>query len=192
MLKIKVKGKKLEYNIVKFMRQKFPAGLATALTKTAFDTRDGLNANTRGAFDRPTPFTQKAFMVRGARPATLTALVHPKQKQAVYLAWQILGGTDYRPKAVPGRNATLNKYGNLPRYATRTKTTMVGDIKGLYAWFRLVGGGANRNLELLAFIPNSRNYRRQFPVKILAEMHAKRTISNQIKRQYVKALAGLK
>lgn len=98
---------------------------AVALTRTAWEVRSALMGGMQDSFDRPTPFTMKAFRVEQATSSDLTATVWATPLQARYLQFQIEGG-DRNTKAfekrmhmfggqvvLPGENAKLNQYGNM-------------------------------------------------------------------------------
>lgn len=100
---------------------------AVALTRTAWDVQKGLVSEMRDTFDRPTPFTLRAFRVDAAKASNLEALVWAMPLQARYLFWQIEGG-DRSSKgferkmnlfggevALPGDGAKLDQFGNMSR-----------------------------------------------------------------------------
>lgn len=77
--------------------KQLPFATSVALNNTAFDARTALNGATRGYFDRPTRFTQTAFLVEKSRKADLTAYVYANndkgRSRSRYLRYPIQGGT---------------------------------------------------------------------------------------------------
>jgi hypothetical protein len=117
--------------------EQIPFATALALTKAAQIARDKLSEMTTTVFDRPTPYTRNAFYVRPATKKNLVASVGIKDfapkgtPAAKYLRSQIEGGDGRNTKrmeralqskglmpqgsyAVPGAQAPLDAYGNVP------------------------------------------------------------------------------
>lgn len=80
------------------------------------------------AFDRPSPFTMRGIGTRPASAGSPEATVDVLPQQSKYLSYEILGGIrragDYATTRlgplVPGPDAPLDAYGNLPRNFVRT------------------------------------------------------------------------
>lgn len=120
---------------------------AVALTRTAWKVRDGLMKGMQEDFDRPTPFTMRAFRVDMAKASNLEATVYAAPLQARYLFFQIEGGErntkGFERKmhlfggqvAIPGPAAKLNQYGNVSlsfiRKVANDKNTS-GDAKRFF------------------------------------------------------------
>lgn len=102
-----------------------------ALNDMAAEIRDYVTDRMNVVFDRPTPFTQRAFMVRGATANSLQAAVQliPGQAKRHYLKVQEEGGTRAPTgfeaqiarslpypgiirSILPGDNAKLDEFGN--------------------------------------------------------------------------------
>ncbi|GJE74954.1 hypothetical protein [Methylorubrum suomiense] len=111
-----------------FVEQAIGPAIVEAVNAAAERGRLAVAAAMPAYLDRPTPFTQfgvgmfAAVSVVGPERET-SALVRIKPDQARYLQYQIDGGTrgpgDYATTAqgplVPGVDAELDAYGNLPR-----------------------------------------------------------------------------
>lgn len=118
-----------------FSDRRFAAGLATSLTRTATAIKAAQQAEMRDVFDRPTQFTLGAVFAQPARADKLEARVGiadssgGQRPPISWLHWQITGGLR-TPKAferalmragampddmraVPGRFARLDAYGNI-------------------------------------------------------------------------------
>lgn len=78
------------------MTRQLPFATSQALNSVAFDARVAINGATRQYFDRPAPFTQRAFFVRKSSKRRLEALVFaeaaPGRDRARYLRFGIQGG----------------------------------------------------------------------------------------------------
>lgn len=110
---------------------------ALALTRTAQRVRDAEVAEMRDVFDRPTPFTLRSVYMKRATPAEPVAEVGISSDSGGFrpatswLRWQVYGGlrrqTGYErlltsagamrsdDRAVPGRFARLDAFGNISR-----------------------------------------------------------------------------
>lgn len=99
------------------------AALDDAVLYLAASARKRLVEAASSVFDRPTAFTLAAFGYRLLKRDAPTALVYVLPLQARYLGLQVYGGerepgdyaTTSRGIIVPGRDAVLDAYGNLPR-----------------------------------------------------------------------------
>lgn len=120
-----------------FSDRRFRAAVATALTRTAREVDAEWRRQFGGSLDRPTPLTRRAGIVRGATAQNLEAVVQLRDQTpsgtspAKYLAPQETGGPRGVKKfeaalqragvmlrgqrAVPGRGAKLDAYGNVSR-----------------------------------------------------------------------------
>lgn len=173
----------------RFSDRRFKAGLATALTKTAQAVRLAQVAEMRDVFDRPTPRTLEAVFISPARADRLEARVGIKDNPfsqggagrapIKYLRWQIVGGAR-TPKAfekrlisagampddmraVPGRGARLDAYGNIS----------AGQLRQLFSQLRIeVGSGSKSTLTRVDPADDART---------------KRLKGNTIRRAYGKA-----
>jgi hypothetical protein len=143
MIKVSAKGLSKQLQELKDIEQKaMPYAAAAALTKTAVGLRQALTSEMGAIFDRPTPFTLRAFEYHAATREKLEARVWLRetvggnkrgstQPPSVWLQPQIFGG----PRAdkgserqlrrdgllpvgkyvVPGKGAQLDQYGNIKR-----------------------------------------------------------------------------
>ena len=77
-------------------KDQLPFASSNAINKTAFDIRTALNKGTLGAFDRPTNFTQKAFLVTKSKKNNLVAHTFAQDQagkdRARYLRFGVKGG----------------------------------------------------------------------------------------------------
>lgn len=153
---------------------------AIALTKTGADVSRALVDEMRSTFDRPTPFTLRAFRLRMATMSSMEAVVYAMPRQASYLATQIEGGS--RPSAgferriqtlggrpvVPGAGAQLNSYGNMSlafikrATAAASKRFFIGKPRGHASapagvWMRTKGG-----LKPVMLSADGATYQRRF------------------------------
>lgn len=74
------------------LARQMPFATSVALNRTAFDIRQLFNYETQRYFDRPVPFTQRAFLVERSTKQNLEAVVYAEAKRARYLRFGIDGG----------------------------------------------------------------------------------------------------
>lgn len=179
---------------------------AVAVTRTAWDVREGLMAGIQKAFDRPNPFTMRAFRVDAAQATeSPTAVVWAAPRQAQYLFWQIEGG-ERRTKgfearmglhggevALPTDKATRDAYGNMPlsfiKRVANDKTSsgqdkrfFVGTPKGGGAegvWARV--GGNKRIVPLMVFADEAQ-YQERFNMSAIAGQVVDQRFESQLMR----------
>lgn len=146
-----------------------------ALTRTAQRVKEAERHEIADVFDRPTPYTLDALYVRPATRARPEALVGVKdafgtrsgRAPIAYLRWQITGGLRTQTafekalvrggamrsedRAVPGKAARLDAYGNLSR----------GQIQQILSQLRIdtAYAGSNRSLTRVLPTDNARDQR---------------------------------
>lgn len=184
-------------------QRRYARAVPTALNKTALDVREAIVNAMRQEFDRPTPFTLRAFRIANATAANPVATVYAMPMQARYLLWQIEGG-DRNSKgfekrlqlfggeaAIPVAGAKLNAYGNMSlafiRRATAsgdkrffTGTPRNHDGSGDGVWMRKAGG----LVQVMKFQPDAR-----YKQRLDMEGVAARTVGQRFQFQLMKALA---
>lgn len=112
--------KELSRDFDAFRQKQLPFAASMALTSVANLVKDAETKALEETFDKPTPFTMRAFGVKPARKSNLVATVYARDIQAKYLepyadsgsGMQVLGDKKgiLAPKAIP-----LNAYGNIPK-----------------------------------------------------------------------------
>jgi hypothetical protein len=110
--------KRLIKTVDNIHRKQLPFAVSLALNEAAKDVKKGVERQLRADIDRPTPFTQKAFLIVRATKTNPTASVVIKDIQAKYLRYQIEGGKRKAKSSGPiliPRKGNQNKYGNLAR-----------------------------------------------------------------------------
>jgi hypothetical protein len=153
--------KQLQRDFNTLQRQQVPFASALALTRIAKNVQAAETDALSTVFDRPTPFTRKAFVVTPATKRTLTARVSARPIQAKYLAPSETGGRQVlgsKRAILAPRGVGLNAYGNLPRTKLATlkakSTVFIGSPRGRKGsaasgvWQR-VGKGRSKKLKLL-------------------------------------------
>ena len=134
MLAIKVDDREMRKAFKQLRDRQIPYAIAGALNDVAEHARQDLVAEMEKVFDRPTPFTLRAFYTQKAGPRRLTAQVGirdfaPKGTPAwKYLEPNVEGGARRMKRferalsalsggqyIVPGRGAKLDAYGNISR-----------------------------------------------------------------------------
>lgn len=189
----------------KFSSKQAPFSIAKALTRIAVKARTNANKATRQYFDRPVPFTQRAFKFKSANKQTLEAMVYADRLQARYLAFGILGGArrlkGFERKfgedqaVVPTRNIKVNSSGNIPlstikRLQSQPKRYFVGTPTG---GNRPAGvyERTNKNTKLRAlaiFKEQNPKYRKRLPLEDIVAKTVKRHFAAELTQAYREAI----
>lgn len=131
-----------------FATKQVPFATARALTALARTVQQAETTALPQVFDRPTPFTMRAFGITAASKTTLTAEVFAKARQAAYLQPSEVQGPQFLGAGKRIRTPIgigLNTYGNIPRrkiaQLIARKKAFLGVIKGVNGlWLRLPKG----------------------------------------------------
>lgn len=185
---------------------------AVAATRTAWDVREGLMRGMQSSFDRPNPFTMRAFRVDAAVASAeqVEAVVWAAPLQARYLFWQIEGGVrrskgfenrmDLRGTevALPTDQSTRDAYGNMPLSFIKrvagdknsggaAKRFFTGTPKGSGrpegVWARVDG---NRRLVPLMLFGNEARYEKRFDMSAIAS----RVVNAKFESQLLRAMGS--
>lgn len=105
------------------LARQMPFATSLALNRTAFDIRQLFNYETQRYFDRPVPFTQRAFLVDRSTKQNLEAVVYAEARRARYLRFGIDGGL--RPQKGLERKFLGQQVGNIPAGAQLRPTGAV-------------------------------------------------------------------
>lgn len=186
-------------------RKQVPFALARALTQTAWDTSKAEAAELDRIFDRPTPFTKRAFTVRKATKTSPTATILLKPKQADYLHYQITGGLrlpERRAIPIPVK-ARTNRYGNRSRglidRLLRREDTFSGQPKGqpeanegIYQRPRRIKRGKAGQLRLMIGYRKRAAYRPLWQFHKNLARHAARIFPEKFRASLINALRTAK
>lgn len=178
--------------LASLQRDHLPAAQARALTETAQDAVAELHAQLPVAFDRPTPFTQRAFGVERATKSNLAAAVFIKDVQWEYLRFQVKGGTRYpkhkavlEPVSVP-----LNQYGNMPRNYVRQllarKDVFAGKVNGAAGIYQRSGS----KVKLLVALTPQAEYKPRFDFKGIVHRVVKARFRDNFERAFRDVVRG--
>jgi hypothetical protein len=110
----------LERDLRGVQKRQIPFAQALALTALASRVAAAETAALATTFDRPTPFTERAFGVRAATKGTQRATVYVRDRQEAYLepyldpqgGRQVLGG---KSAVLMPIDVAKNQFGNIPR-----------------------------------------------------------------------------
>lgn len=174
MIKVDTRGVEQTVRELKDMPRRLQFAAVQALTRTALAVRDAEQREMRDVFDRPTPFTLNALFVEPATMAKPVARVGIKDNvggarpATSWLRWQVFGGLR-TPKAferllmqagamrsddraVPGRFARLDAYGNWSR----------GQLIQVLSQLRIESSsGSSRSLPRFSFDDRGQDRRRK-------------------------------
>jgi hypothetical protein len=166
----------------KVAKDQIPFATSLALNNLGKEVAYSLSQAMKSDLDRPTPFTQRAFMTntgnffgQRATKRNLVAIIRPKAIQAEYLKWQVRGGTRSPKKrtiAVPfAKNAKLNQYGNVPNRKAgliKNKNQFSGEIKGVGGIWERYGKGEGRGVRLIHAYEQRAQYKPRFDIWAVA------------------------
>lgn len=119
-LSIAANVKGVEKRVKNIAEKQIPFAAAQAVTALAKRVQAAETKALPHVFDRPTPFTQRAFGVKAATKASPTATIFTRPIQASYLHPYESGGRQvplHGLGILKPVKAALNAYGNLPRNA---------------------------------------------------------------------------
>jgi len=171
--------------------KQLPFATAKALTDTAKDVQAAETKALPEVFDRPTPFTMRAFAIRAARKNNLTATIYVRPIQAGYLRLEIEGGT-LQPKKralVLPTDLPTNQYGSIPKGAVRRllarPDVFSGKVRGVAGIWQRTPRGL---LLLISYAPRA-TYRKLFPFYEIGERVAKQRIEPNFRKAWAQAVA---
>lgn len=190
---VRSNSKQFMRQMTKAQRSQLPFATARALTWTAKDAKVAVEKRIGTAFDRPTPYTQKAVATQPATKARQFSRVLIKDRQAEYLIRQEEGGTR-TPKGtalVVPAGIRRNKYGNIARGGVRRllarQDTFSGVIRGTPGiWQRTRAGGMKL---LIAYEPKA-EYKPRFKFAQTVEKEAQRAFPDNFERSFRDAVDG--
>lgn len=141
-ISVSVDIKKAKKQLTRLQKKQIPFAVHQAINDSLFDARKAEQGAIRQYIDRPTPFTQKGFLVKKSpNKRVLRGSLEITPNRLKYLKYQVEGGTSRRAgksHAIPV-NAATNKYGNLPRNKVRTLlrqrgafTAKIGGVEGVW------------------------------------------------------------
>tara|TARA_Y100001973_G_C5026586_1_gene245878 strand:+ start:30 stop:632 length:603 start_codon:yes stop_codon:yes gene_type:complete len=188
---IKNNIKEVTKGLSKTHKEQIPFATSNAINMTLFQLRKEMGKQTTKHLDRPTPFTQKGFVVATAKKTTLKGILFLKDVVEKYLKFQIEGGTRSTGKNIPipfKPNARLNKFGNIigKRSGLVKKSNQyIGEVNGINGvWEKQKNGG---NKLIIAF-ERSVNYRKRFPFYTIAEMFTKNVFDKNFTKAFLRAV----
>jgi hypothetical protein len=143
--------------------KQLPFATSQALNNVAFDGRTAVNKATISFFNRPTKFTQSAFLVQKSTKRNLAAAIYandqPGRNRARYLRYGLQGGTRQQ-KGFERFFTGVSNDGSIPPGATfvptsNVKTTAFGNVS--LATIKSITRGINGNPRGGFFIGTPRN-----------------------------------
>ena len=188
-IKIKDNIKQFSKDLNKVAKSKLPQITRSAVNNTLFGLRKEMKKQIVKKLDRPTPFTQNAFLVDRMKGKKLSGALVIRDVQADYLKFAIDGGLRDESKLLPipyKPNARLNKFGNIVGKRTgliKKKTQFIGTIKGITGvWERF---NKNKNVKLIIGLKETANYEGgKFPFYRIGRKYIDSTFDKQLKKAY--------
>ena len=185
-IKINTNIKEVTKGMSSIQKKQIPFAAANAINTTLFELRKEMAKQTIKKLDRPTPFTQRGFLVDKANKNKLFGSLFAKKEVQAYLHYQVEGGTRASGKkfAIPTSNAKLNTYGNIPNKkggVVKGKKQKILKIKGMTGVFET---HKDKTLKLIVAFKNSATYKAKFPFYVIA----KKFTQAKFDRNFAKAL----
>jgi hypothetical protein len=129
-----------------------------AINGTLYHCRNAMINEIDQKVDRPTNFTRQAFKYDKALKARLVGVIYLREINK-YLTGLIYGGTETKKHQVIGKRYPDNRYGNLPRGATKKPKTFSATIQGQPGVWQRMGTKKNPKVRLVAHFPRARSYK---------------------------------
>ena len=177
-------------------KKQIPFATSNAINKTLFQLRKEMMKQTVKKLDRPTPFTQKGFLVQTAKKTKLKGMLFIKQQVEDYLQYQIDGGIRSTGKNIPipyKPNARLNKYGNIIGKRTgliKKNTQFFGTVKGIDGvWERQK---KDNRLKLIIGFTKTAAYEPKFPFYVIADKFVAANFDKNFAEKFAQALRSAK
>lgn len=202
MIRIDIDTRQFSASMRQVAEQRLPVAAKGALTDAAFAARTELVRETPRVFDRPTPFTMRAWWAtpaKGASPSGMHSEVSALPRQSAYLGYQVHGGqrgpgdpgASARSVPVPGRKAKRNQYGSMPRGYLRAAigrgSAFVARRGGLLGVWQRQDDEGGRPV-LLAALKGKARYQPRFPFLSIVERAVAKTLPSAFRRRLAEAL----
>ena len=186
--------KEVTKNLKRKEKKQIPFATMIAINDTLFQLRKEMGKQTVKKLDRPTPFTQKGFMVRKANKKNLLGMLFIKKDVAKYLKYQIEGGVRSSNKkiGVPTGKSKLNKYGNIPgrkKGLIRNKKQKIMTIKDMTGVFE---EHKDRTLSLMVAFKDRVVYPAIFPFYKIGQKFVSSVFDKNFRKALDKALRAAK
>lgn len=177
-------------------RKQLPFATSLALNEMADELAQEETDRLDKALDRPTPFTKRAWAVRRSAKRNLTATVYARRIQAAYLSALEDGGERTptgRALVLPAK-LRVNKFGNLPRGATKRAVakpkTFSGTPRGAGGRGPGVFERRGKKLVKLVSYADRAKYRPQLGFEDAARKLVARRFPAKLEAALIRAFAG--
>ena len=196
-IKIKDNIKQFTKGLSKVQKKQIPFATAQAINNTLFGLKKEMAKQTVKKLDRPTPFTQKGFLIDKAKKTKQIGVLRIKSEVADYLKWQIDGGVKSGAKKIPvpiTKNKRLNKFGNIAGKRT-------GLVKGKKEFIATIGGATGvwkqgrkgqQPTLLIKFHDSVKYDKKPFDFYKIGKSYINNTYDRQFKKSLIKALRSAK
>ena len=194
-INIKSNVKEITKDLKREQKKQIPFATMIAINNTLFQLRKEMGKQTTKKLDRPTPFTQRGFLVEKASKKNLKGMLYIRDEVAKYLKYQIEGGirTPKKKKiGVPTGKANLNKYGNVPgakKGYIKKKSQKILTIKGMTGVFE---EHKDRTLSLMVAFKDRVVYPAIFPFFKIGGKFIDSVFNKNFKKALDKALRTAK
>ena len=196
-IKIKTNTEQVTMRLTDIQKKQIPFATMKAINNTLFGLRKEMGKQTVKKLDRPTPFTQKGFLVTKANKRNLTGILYIRAEVEEYLKYVIDGGVRSGAKMIPipfTANARLNRYGNIigKRSGLIKKTQQfIATIKGVTGVWERYNKGKSVKL-IIGFEPKVMYEKGKFPFYKIGRGYINNTYNKVLAKELQKALSTAK
>ncbi|SNT28817.1 hypothetical protein SAMN06265795_12231 [Noviherbaspirillum humi] len=175
-------------------KTQLPFAIAKGLTDTAKEVRIKMTDALPNQFDKPTPFTMRAFGYTPATKARQIATVFVRHEQLKYLQFQIDGGvrSPARRALLIPKGVRLNQYGNMTRGAIKKLLSrpdvFSGKVDGVPGIYQRKGG----KVILLVAYADQVKYRRRYPFAEIGQRAVSKAFDGHFSAAIAKAVATMR
>lgn len=191
-LEIKADFKSALAALDKLEKSAIPWAIKRALDATARDVAKSETSRLETIFDKPVPFTRRAYAVQLSTTQNQVSQVKARPRQAEYLGIQDRGGkrTPRNRALLIPQDAKTNQYGNLPRTARKRLLarpgTFEGELNGVRGLWR--ANPKTRDVDLLIRYADDVSYRPRLGFRVNAVAAVKRFLPRNLAREIVRQL----
>ena len=194
-ISIESNARELQKKLSLFQKKHLGKATEDAINKTLFGLRKEMMKQIVKKLDRPTPFTQKGFIIDKSKNLKLLGILKIQEIRAAYLGFQIDGGVRQGTPnvAVPfTKNIRLNKFGNVAGKRSgliKKNTQFQGTINGVEGIYQRM---KNNKVKLLHGLETHVTYQPKFPFFKIGKGYIKSKFDKNLDEKIKKEIARAK
>lgn len=194
-ISIESNARELQKKLSLFQKKHLSKATEDAINKTLFGLQKEMKKQIVKKLDRPTPFTQKGFIVNKSENFKLLGMLKIQEIRAAYLGFQIDGGVRQGTPnvAVPfTKNKKLNKFGNV----AGKRSGLIKNNKQFQGTINNVDGIYQRmkknKVKLLYGLETNVTYQPRFPFFKIGKGYIKSKFDKNLDEKIKKEIARAK